>query len=550
MKHIPSIAVIVALIMFVAVGFRVLGVDAPYHQDEYKWALIVAKNSPQKGGITHPPLDELSYVTADRLFGNKNLRVFPLIFFVLDALLLFYFAFTRYGKKTALWALILYCISFYSVLASLMVDTDGQVLPFLFLLLLIVHDRWKQPQSKKLLWIILFLAIATTGMLVKFSFGLGIAAILVDVLITERHRVTKRTLAIGAAALGGVVLLGTLAIYISSFFGFDIFYAARYWKNFFDITDRNFLQIIVQCAKIVMYLSPLLLFPLLLTNKELFKEARPFYLFIAFGIIFYLVLFDFSVAALDRYFQFAIIPLCIITALILSKIDLTRLKHLPVWSLVVGAGICTFLLATLLIPHAVPPLYPKTEWISRVVSLEWNFLYPFTGGSGPLGFYMSFLFIALMFIISLACILSMRKNNATAVWSATVFVAIGLLYNGAMAEEYVVGKIYGNAQEVMEPALTYIKNNPAITEVINYNDIGTYELRAMSKQKQRLYVAPQFSESATEALQTHKGYFLVIDVPHIDESGMFGQHFATCEKAFEKVSEKIAGTVYDCSKEK
>jgi hypothetical protein len=551
-----KVAIICGIIILVALGLRITGVDMPYHQDEYKWALIVAEGSPLKGGITHPPLDELTYVFADRVFGNEHLRVLPVIFFFLDALLLLYFAYKRYSKRIAVWAVALYGLCFYSVLASLMVDTDGQVLPFLFLVLLIAHFKWyeepehkKDAKKKKIVWGAVFLAAVTVGLLIKLSFILCVAAIIADVIISERKRINKSTVLTGALVCLGIAAIGLGAVYISSFFGFDISHATRYWANFFDISDRNFLQIVVQCAKVAMYLSPLLLFPILLVDKEAFKETRTHFFFLLFGIIFYLVLFDFSTAALDRYFQFAIIPLSIIGAVTLSKIKFEKFMGLSATLKDIAIAIGVALLSFNLISHAVPPLYPKTEWIHRMLLLEWDFLYPFTGGSGPLGFYVSFLFIALCFIISFACIMCMRKHsNTCALWSAGVFLMVGVIYNGVFTEEYLFGTFNGSSQRVMEPAIAYIRENQDIKEVINYNDIGTYELRAMDKHKQRLYVAPQFSDSATEAINTFKGHYLVIDVPHIDENSIFGKHFATCEVAFEEISEEIKGTVYGCSR--
>jgi hypothetical protein len=65
------------------------------------------------------------------------------------------------------------------------------------------------------------------------------------------------------------------------------------------------------------------------------------------------------------------------------------------------------------INHVVEPLYPKTAWISRIISLKWNFLFPFMGGSGPIPFYVSFLFVGLLWIFSIVCVVLFvfKKNN-------------------------------------------------------------------------------------------------------------------------------------------
>ena len=80
------------------------------------------------------------------------------------------------------------------------------------------------------------------------------------------------------------------------------------------------------------------------------------------------------------------------------------------------AGVVFVLLSyvVLSLPHDVLPLNPKEAYVDKVKSLEFNFLIPFTGGSGPSGFYFSALFILLAWIIaciSLLGVILKHKNN-------------------------------------------------------------------------------------------------------------------------------------------
>ena len=105
---------------------RLPAVHNSYHQDEYKWAYIVNTTaSSEVGRIPHPPLGEIIYRNSNNLLGNDNLRLVPLIFSFVNLFLLFYLAMMLFGRKVALWITLFFGISFYSVLASLMVDTDG-----------------------------------------------------------------------------------------------------------------------------------------------------------------------------------------------------------------------------------------------------------------------------------------------------------------------------------------------------------------------------------------------------------------------------------------
>src|ERR1051326_8313706 len=128
------------------------------------------------------------------------------------------------------------------------------------------------------------------------------------------------------------------------------------------------------------------------------KDIKLFYFFLILGFLFYLVLFDFSIGALDRYFQFMIVPLVIISAVVTDNI-FTFSKDKIKWKIVIPIFAITVLIFKLqFLTQTIPPLYPKTDWINRIFSLKWNFLYPFNGGSGPLPFYVSWGFIGYLWI--------------------------------------------------------------------------------------------------------------------------------------------------------
>jgi len=105
------------VVLLLHLALRIPGLSQPYHQDEYKWAQIVAVGSPTAGTIPHPPLSELIYTITDRVFGNGHLRMTPFLFSILNLGLIFLVARKRYGDKTALIAAGLFSASFYSILA-------------------------------------------------------------------------------------------------------------------------------------------------------------------------------------------------------------------------------------------------------------------------------------------------------------------------------------------------------------------------------------------------------------------------------------------------
>jgi hypothetical protein len=273
------------------------------------------------------------------------------------------------------------------------------------------------------------------------------------------------------------------------------------------------------------------------------------WLFLGVGLIFYLVLFDFSIGALDRYLQYLIVPLCIIVAPIFVRTFREDIRPVPYWFFQTIAVLALGLFALQLVSHFAPPLYPKTEFVSRAAQLKWNFVFPFNGGSGPLGFYMSFLFMAATWVVGIALValIYFKKHLRKSLMLA--LIVIGLLYNAMFLEEYLFGKVYGSTRTLLKDAIGYIQNNDSIKMVTTYNDIGGYELRMMGKYRKRLYIDPKFDiQEKLTSLNTYKEHYLVVEIPTIDKDTIYARYFATCSPMYRETSRKISATVYDCTK--
>ena len=131
-------------------------------------------------------------------------------------------------------------------------------------------------------------------------------------------------------------------------------------------------------------------------SKDILNKYRIWFLYLFFNLLFYLVLFDFATLTVERYFMFLIIPSVLISAHVIYDL----LERQPVNKRIyVIAGVVFVLLSyvVLSLPHDVLPLNPKEAYVDKVKSLEFNFLIPFTGGSGPSGFY----FFGLIYIIGM-----------------------------------------------------------------------------------------------------------------------------------------------------
>lgn len=537
-------AIVLGVIALAFLLLRLPGIDIPLHQDEYKWSFIIDPNGMQvENEIPHPPLGEFIYKSLLPLTGQNNLRLIPTVFSFLNLFLIYYLAKIAIDKKTAVWTAVIFTISFFSVLASLMIDTDGTMMPLFALLSFIFYYKYKE--GNKNIFLLPMLGSIIMGFLIKVSFGLVPVAIALDFAIDKglfknRKRFAKYFL---YACITALVML--LALFLSKFIfpSFDLESSLKYWEHFINFENRAWFQTLIQFVKALLFSSPLLLVPLLFINREIFNKTRVFFFFIFLGLFFYLLVFDFSIGALDRYLQFLVVPLSIISGAIFAKY-ITHIKKLEVIVLIIFS-ISVFCIQ--FFDHLTPSLYPKTEWISRAMSFKWNFLFPFVGGSGPLPFYVSFAFITLIWIISFVLIFFAIKKKELISHVLLGVLVFGTLYNIVFIEEYIYGKINGNTASLIKDASSFITKNSSIQKVTVYNDNGGNEIVRSGKYRKRLYVDPKFDiQEKIKNLNLYKEHYLVIDIPHLDPNSVYAKYFATCKNIYQRNSGVISAFIYDC----
>ncbi len=541
------------IILFFAL--RLPGVTTPYHQDEYKWPLYAEEKVYAPGSVPHPPLTEFIYRVVGKHIGLDNFRFIPLTFGFINLFLLFYLVSFIFDRKTAFWAVGLHTVSFYSILANLMVDVDGSVMPFFFLTSLIGYYKMRLLDFKlvrqNIKWPILLLLGIVGGFLIKVSFFLSIAAIGADFLFEKRvfsdkKKVLKYSFYASLAMLGLVLILLSIK-YIFPFF--DLSKALKYWEHFAVFSGRGWGQTFIQFAKSLMYISPMLLLPLAFVNRDLWARARPMFLFLFFATVFYLLVFDFSLGAIDRYFQFAVVPLSIIVGSIFASYikweDAKEFREKKYLYISISIAVIIFLIQ--LLPHVAPPLYPKSEWVGRVFSLEWNLLFPFMGGSGPIPFYMSFGFIALSFIASLVFVVSAIFRRKIISFALLSVLILGLSYNFAFTQEYLFGKINGSSKNLVKEALEYIEKDQKIKKVVVYNDNGGWDVRKTGKYARRMYATPEFEDEYKEYLEAFSGHVMFVGVPTLYKNSFYQQYFDSCEVVYTKRDKQIGSKIYKCN---
>ncbi len=552
------LTVIALAIVFFAL--RLPGIHLPYHQDE--WKNVSASEDVQSAGqfFAHPPLMQMAFVLGENVFGADSLRWFTLLISALGALVLFYVVKGRADAKSAIWSVILYSVCFYNIFGSLQPDVDGAILPLLFLLAVLAYDKGRKT---------ILVVVLMVGMLFKLNFIIVIGAIILDYLWANRRDQPLKKVGWSALALAAfiAVFIGLLYLIQAIYPAFSISFMLSHANQFTDTGGRGWIQILVQGLKACYYLSPLLLVPLIWLSRDVIKKTRPFWLYLILGSIFYFVIFDFSQGALDKYLMFAIVPLAVICGMtfrnVFQKLEYSsvaprcdtfsetfdvvcygRGKAGFIGSVLVGLVISVLLFLTNFLPQIVVGLYPKTAWFSNVAHGHWNILTPFTGGSGPIGFYVSFLFIALSFIVTIVIAILARSKKELAVTAATLILLVGITYNFVFAEEAFHGKINGGAATVTRDLAEYVQSHDEIKQVMTYNDIGTGLL--VPKYAGRFYAAPQYEEGHREKFAKFTGYYMIVDIPHLYE-GFYSQFFAGCRSVHSASSGRISGNIYKCS---
>lgn len=533
-------------LLFLFVLVRLPGLSTPYHQDEFKTAIATETSLANASAfLTHPPLTAILYRTDAIIFGGENMRAMPLLFGLISAILLFYVVRRRFDERAALWSVFLYSVSFYGVWSSLMLDTDGAILPALFLSALYCYDRVMGVDSeRRKRWLSLLVLVLIIGLLVKLSFILVIGAIAADFLFEKRKELTAERLLYYGAVGAAVLVLTAVAFMLIKLLNpaFSVGGMVSHALYYVRWSGRSYLQIIIQSLKALFYLSPLILVPLLFVSKDILRKAMPFLWYLALGFVFYFILFDFSHGALDKYLMFTIIPLSAIGGMVLSErlhLDSVRRVHL-----IIGAMAAMALVSTLFIVPEVVPLYPKTLWFSRVIHGGWNVLTPFNGGSGPVGFYMSFIVIAISFLIAGVVALAGRLKKSFATGALIIILFVGVAYNVAFIEEFSFGKVYGSVETVLNSSVVYLTTANDIKRVSTHNDIGAYQLKQIGKYDgSHFTAAPQFEASARAVFPTFNGVFLVIDLPPL-YNGFYRNFFDSCTILFTEQSGVITVTIY------
>jgi len=547
MKKSYKIIFFFIIVLFLFTRFS--GVDFIYHQDEHRWLLLADGTEPSSAN-PHPPMTLLLMKLTGTIFGFENMRILSLFFSLLNLGLIFLISNKIFNsKKAALTAVALFSLNIYSLVAGIQVDMDGAILPFFVLLGYYGYVSFLKENNKKYSLFLLSLAI-TGGLLTKASFVLFLAALFLDYLFIAYAKykgnlrgVLKQVFKAGLPIL---TLLGLFVYFYSSRLGTIIDYAAHF--QVFNFDSRAYLEFIFKVVKSFVWLSPLLTLPILLGLfiKEIRNRQRFWYLYFFVNFAFYLLV-DFAKGPIERYFMFLVAPAAIISTdflyYLFKKVDPIKLIR----SIAVGVVVFSvFALVILSRVHIILPLNPKTAYVEYVRNLNFDFLIPFSSGSGPIGFYFSAQFIlwswiiAVLFLGGYAFIKNIKYKNFLLV----LFFVTGLGYNIIFMNELLRGDLYGSPDKIARQTLNFVLGESSIKNVITYNDIAPYDLKKNNKHLGRFYTAPE--RDYTPKMSIFDGYYMIVDFPEIAKPGRYWDLIQRCDEIKRFTHKRVNSYVFDC----
>lgn len=529
------------LLVLLFITTRFFGLDQLYHQDEYRWVTQVYTAEFGKIVSPHPPVMQTLFLTGGKLFGYDNLRVVPFLFGILNLLLIFAVSLKLTGnKKLAYFASGLYVVNVYSLIASLMIDIDGTLMPFLVLLAYYFYLRIFKDGDKKFIWLLVLVILV--GFLTKLSYVLFAGALAVEYLWTLYDAGKfKRQFKKSALFLGLFVIL-TIGLYI--LYGKVDPRFTEYSTHFklLNFGSRKYFDLFLRLFKFFIWFSPLLLLPMVngFFKKDIFRKYRIWYIYSLFNFLFYLVIFDFATLPIERYFMFIIIPAVIISADIIYS--LFSINKFNINKRYLFLGITAFLLVltwSLFTTHEAMTLNPKEAYIDKLKNLDFKFLIPLTGGSGPIGFYGSAWFILWTWLV---CVVSLVLNKKK--WAVSLFLVFGVGYNILLSTENLTGIAYGSVNDITKESLNYVVDNQEVKNVVTYYDAGVYYLKIADKYTGRFYTAP--SRDYSQRLKTHRGYYMIVDFPAIRKGSSYWQLVSRCKLDKKFTDKYVDSYIFDC----
>lgn len=578
--------VILTSILILAFAIRLLGTNQPFNEDELHWAHSATVRD-WFGTVTfNTPLSVYFLNAFTSIFGVsvETIRLMFIIISIATIIVTAIFAKQQYGKRPALFAALLLTINPLHVLASLQAAYEGSVLTLFFVTTLLFLSRNK-----------VFLTGIAFGLAIlsKSSALFIIPPIVFTYLFMTHHRFTesiKQTIIITLIALLPFIIFFALPSIILQSPALINSIVKLFSPQ--AASSTGVVSLIIQYGYALLWLGPLFTFLPSLAWKTMGKKPIHFIAVIT-TIIFYFLLTRNTTPPIERYWMILLPSLAIISAQQIS--ENIKIHTRKIMAILLLTTITAFIAAFLINAQDAEllPFYPKQQYVNKITALQFDFLIPITGSSGPLGFYLNFVNPALFTLLSLILIILFfilkQKNKYL---TLLLVLGIGAGYQLFFIQEYLISQTQPDIPDITRQTTTYINTNNLKEPIyyfknyalfyhfdkkyfkdkqplssptkFNYFDKDRYDLKRIQEQitatvSQSWYpgfVSLSFvddtvekSKALQERFEHEGGTIVLIDFPTLNKNGLLWNAINKCNKikTFTEKNKEV-GHIFDCEK--
>ena len=458
-------------IFVIAILLRIFTLSSPFYSDENLWPYyaidhsnhgfnFVIKGGPIDGYVwPSPPLSALSYRFFTWYIGVSEftLRLLPFLIGLVNIFLTYLLAKKLFDKKVALIASFIMAISFWHIISSFLIEHDGSFLMLYWLLFFNSYFKFEETKNKKWLFISglcggLALLTKITGFLIFLVFA---------IYLLFKYKSIKKLFNIGITPLISSLVIFSIYPIVSFFTGYSkLLSASAQHGNVLTLMPDIF-----AIPRIIIYLAlwaTTLLSGIALTSffikesdKKIVSSKKFLYIWSLVVIIFYI--FTKYLGAVDRYMSVAIPALCILSGYAISKFSEKKdMKKISIIS------ISFFILLVILnflggkwIAHDI------LDYIKMALTLNWNFLFQFNGGTGPT-FITSFFPLGIgLLVTGITLILTlffMIRKNQYAKSIFIIFFAVSLAFNLFLVQAFILKYPYPDIGKNTYEAIDFVNN--------------------------------------------------------------------------------------------
>ncbi len=541
------------LLLFIGVFLRVADIGDLLYQEESTWGIALRDASGYEGAsayIPHPPLGIMIFKIMTAIFGIGLIRMVPIIFGIINILLVYKIAKEHFGEKAAFYAAGLMLFSFWHFVASLQVDMEGSILTFMLIMTFWAYLKYTDSKQGK--WLVITSILFGLSLLTKITAVLIIPIIGLHSLLARRNIIDSAKELLPICAIGGFLFI--------AWAGASYFFQRAIFDNVFghaaSATYTSGMRVFSLLPMVYFLLWSTPLFSLLLihsffsgnglnkNDKNSSNKKYFFQIWAILPIIAYMFIGEDFIATYDRYLMITIPALAILGGFVISSFKLEKKDYYFGGIIFLLSIIGAFMLNI----YADRVAHSFGTYFRLALAFKWNFLLPISSSTGPT-IAASFMAVALSFI--LCTILAALSVKAKSAKFFAAFIAIALGLNVFLITEQAFPLTQPDVSYTMKELFNYARENNAGQPIMS-NMFATAFYLSDIRSRDDMYGFDYLSKAeqardTISRLQPEKGIILALDYPLLDKAGGLWQELNRCSLKQEIISKGIkSGYIFQC----